>query len=363
MSRTRMLKPSFFTDERVVSVSAFARLLWMGLWCEADREGLLEDRPIAFKMRLFPVDSVDVSALLVELERAELIERYRVGGVALISIPRFLKHQHIHPRETRSKLPKPSGKACLEALASPSSQEKACLEPHASASSPVKACLEGVCKGVETGASTSASASASASKDLSMPAPADAVASSSDSLLIDFGQDQPSAVRRTGLALVDSGFDPLPAPRVKDPKLKEAQTALEAVFEQATGSKYKHGAAKDTQALKRILAHEPNVEAIAQRFAAALSNKGWPTVKTFAQLDQRWNDIPVSQAQGSPKITDRRSCDACGQPPAPFDVWGHRVCLCCHDEVTELLTGDKPSEVLAMTARNWIATRKRANTA
>jgi hypothetical protein len=38
MPRERMLKPGFFTDEKVVSLTYPARLLFIGLWGEADRE-------------------------------------------------------------------------------------------------------------------------------------------------------------------------------------------------------------------------------------------------------------------------------------------------------------------------------------
>lgn len=107
MSRARTLSPSFFTDERVVSVSPFARLLFQGLWCEADREGRLEDRPLGLKMRLFPADQVDVSALLDELVKAGLVQRYAVGGRGYLLVPNFAKHQHPHPKEVQSRLPAP----------------------------------------------------------------------------------------------------------------------------------------------------------------------------------------------------------------------------------------------------------------
>ena len=178
---------------------------------------------------------------------------------------------------------------------------------------------------------------------------------------LDSRSSKADAPRQPELALVEEDFEAVP--RAKDPRLKELQKALEATFEEATGARYKFAGAKDTQALKRILAHEPSVEAIARRFAAALANKGWPTVKTFAQLDQCWNDISFSPSPSPPKISDRRTCAGCGERPAPFEVWGHRACAVCHEEVSALLTGDNPSEKLATIALDWFNNRKRASSA
>jgi len=111
MARARLLSPSFFTDERVVSVSVFARLLFAGLWTESDREGRIEDKPIVLKMRLFPVDPVDVAELIGELVQAELITRYQVAGRAYLLVPKFKEHQHVHPKEAPSKLPPPPATA------------------------------------------------------------------------------------------------------------------------------------------------------------------------------------------------------------------------------------------------------------
>lgn len=58
-----------------MSLSAYARLLYIGLWGEAYDDGVFEWKPLTLKARLFPVDSVDVPELLVELYNAGLIAR------------------------------------------------------------------------------------------------------------------------------------------------------------------------------------------------------------------------------------------------------------------------------------------------
>jgi hypothetical protein len=107
MARQRVLHPNFFVDEKVVQVSAFARLMFQGMWCLADREGRLERKPLRLKMQLFPADAVDGEALICELEAVDLVRRYDIDGAAYVWIPGFKKHQHVHPKEVTSKLPAP----------------------------------------------------------------------------------------------------------------------------------------------------------------------------------------------------------------------------------------------------------------
>ena len=45
MARIRTIKPEFFTSEDIVALSPLARLLFIALWCEADREGRLVWKP------------------------------------------------------------------------------------------------------------------------------------------------------------------------------------------------------------------------------------------------------------------------------------------------------------------------------
>ena len=49
MPRARNVKPGFFKNELLAECEPLARILFEGLWCEADREGRLEDRPRRLK--------------------------------------------------------------------------------------------------------------------------------------------------------------------------------------------------------------------------------------------------------------------------------------------------------------------------
>jgi hypothetical protein len=47
----------------------------MGIWTEAFDDGIFEWKPLTLKARIFPVDSVDVNDLLIELVNASMISR------------------------------------------------------------------------------------------------------------------------------------------------------------------------------------------------------------------------------------------------------------------------------------------------
>jgi hypothetical protein len=105
MSRIRTIKPEFFTSESVLSVSPLARLFFIGLWCEADREGRLKWKPKTLKFRYLPSDSVNIEKLCKELEDERMIVTYSFEGVDYCEIPGFKSHQVINNREKDSELP------------------------------------------------------------------------------------------------------------------------------------------------------------------------------------------------------------------------------------------------------------------
>lgn len=105
MPRVRLLKPSFFTNDALGEIEPLGRLLFAGLWCIADREGRLPDRPRRIKAEILPYDEVDVSPLLDELAARSLIVRYEVDGRRFVQVTTFSKHQRPHAREVPSTIP------------------------------------------------------------------------------------------------------------------------------------------------------------------------------------------------------------------------------------------------------------------
>lgn len=105
--RARNIKPGFFANEDLAEIDPMGRLLFIGLWMLADREGRLEDRPKRLKGTIFPYDNCDIDALLNDLQKYGFILRYEVDGMKCIQIVNFTKHQNPHPKEAQSKLPPP----------------------------------------------------------------------------------------------------------------------------------------------------------------------------------------------------------------------------------------------------------------
>ena len=112
MARIRTIKPEFFTSEDIVSLSPLARLFYVSLWCEADREGRLDWRIGTLKMRYFPGDNCDMQALANELIDGGLIVVYEVDGKQYAEIPSFKTHQIINNRESDSTRPPRVNHAC-----------------------------------------------------------------------------------------------------------------------------------------------------------------------------------------------------------------------------------------------------------
>lgn len=105
MARSRNIKPGFFSNEHLADLDFAARLLFIGMWTEADREGRLEDRPKRLKMALFPADNVDIDGMLEALELKGFIRRYEACGVKAIQVVNWSKHQNPHVKEAASTIP------------------------------------------------------------------------------------------------------------------------------------------------------------------------------------------------------------------------------------------------------------------
>ena len=108
MARARLLNPEFFMDEDLAAMPLATRYLFAGLWCLADREGRMADRPLRIKAETFTYENMDVEPLLEQLYQAGLIERYEVAGRGYINVVNFLKYQRPHEREAKSSLPGPA---------------------------------------------------------------------------------------------------------------------------------------------------------------------------------------------------------------------------------------------------------------
>lgn len=112
MARSRGIKPSIFKNEVLGVADPLYTLLFEGLWCLADREGRLEDRPLRIKAEVFPYrDGIDINAMLNWLQAQGFIRRYEAEGKKCILVCEFVKHQNPHKNEAPSELPAPLAEA------------------------------------------------------------------------------------------------------------------------------------------------------------------------------------------------------------------------------------------------------------
>lgn len=106
MARIRSIHPGLFTDEAFVSLSADAQIFLLGLWTEADDQGMFEWKPLTLRMRLRPTKDGSVDGLLEEIVTALCIRRFEIGGRSYGAIRNFRKFQRpkkpnaIHPMTT-----------------------------------------------------------------------------------------------------------------------------------------------------------------------------------------------------------------------------------------------------------------------
>lgn len=112
MSRARILKPEFWSDEKVVEVSHTARLLFQGIWNFADNDGRMEYSPIRLKLQIFPGKrdkKLVIDIPLQELVLIGLIQLYAVAGREYISVPNLEKHQPRGGKRYSHRYPDPPG--------------------------------------------------------------------------------------------------------------------------------------------------------------------------------------------------------------------------------------------------------------
>lgn len=107
MARARNIKPGFFLNDDLAELEPLARLLFIGLWCVADREGRLEYRPKKIKAAVLPYDDCDIESLIQELCKYEFITVYVVDNTEYIQVVNFKKHQNPHLKEKGSVIPPP----------------------------------------------------------------------------------------------------------------------------------------------------------------------------------------------------------------------------------------------------------------
>ena len=109
MARSRIIKPEFWSDEKLAKISLQARLLYIGLWNTSDDTGTTHGHPLWLKSQIFPYDQISTKQIgrwLQDLVNLGRILPYTVKGEQYYFIPGFLKHQKIqHPSPAKNPAP------------------------------------------------------------------------------------------------------------------------------------------------------------------------------------------------------------------------------------------------------------------
>jgi hypothetical protein len=106
--RARNIKPGLFRNELLATQDPLFTLIFQGLWCMADREGRLEDRPAKIHININPCRPMTGTEQAIGwLAENGFIQRYEAGGVRYIQVENFLKHQNPHCKEAKSTIPAP----------------------------------------------------------------------------------------------------------------------------------------------------------------------------------------------------------------------------------------------------------------
>ena len=108
--RIRSIVPGFFTSESMGDVTRDCRLLFVGLWAMADKNGCLAKKLKKIKAEVFPYDDDVTSEVLQKwlqsLSESGSIEFYieEPSGQECIYIPNFTKHQKLTTWERRDSV-------------------------------------------------------------------------------------------------------------------------------------------------------------------------------------------------------------------------------------------------------------------
>lgn len=106
--RIRSIKPEFFQDEDIARLPIIDRLVFVGLWTQADKAGRLEDRPARLKVQIIPYEKADIEPSLDRLVAGNFLVRYVVNGRKYLAVRTFTKHQRPHHTEQESEFPAPT---------------------------------------------------------------------------------------------------------------------------------------------------------------------------------------------------------------------------------------------------------------
>ena len=109
MARKRMIDPSIWDDEGVSKISFFGRLMFIGMFSQADDYGKGRANAHFLKSKIFPYDDVrvaEVEKALSEIGQKTSVQFYEVNGQAYYRFRNWERWQKVE-KPTKSVIPDP----------------------------------------------------------------------------------------------------------------------------------------------------------------------------------------------------------------------------------------------------------------
>lgn len=98
MARLRTVKPEFFGDEKLSTISRDARLTFIGMLIQSDDYGVVKGHPVWLKNSIYPYDDIKLSDFqkwLSEIESMQAIIPFTHNGERFYFIRKFSEHQKV----------------------------------------------------------------------------------------------------------------------------------------------------------------------------------------------------------------------------------------------------------------------------
>jgi hypothetical protein len=128
MARIRTIKPEFWDDEKIASLSYPCRLFFIGTWTQADDNGVIRGSAAILKSKIFPYDDNlrvnEVQKWIDALVKARMLVPVSYNGESYYVIRTFHSHQKFDARYPNYLIDKEEFKTVYPPDVSPSSTQR-----------------------------------------------------------------------------------------------------------------------------------------------------------------------------------------------------------------------------------------------
>jgi len=128
-----MIDPAIWLNEDVAKLSPLNRLLFIGLFSNADDEGRLRGSAVYLKSLIFPYDRLKpsiISKALMQMNRIGIIRYYKVNAEWYIEHPKWRKHQYIDRPRSSQLPPSPTYRRAVGEASLPIQQQHKTTQPN-----------------------------------------------------------------------------------------------------------------------------------------------------------------------------------------------------------------------------------------